>query len=375
MAGLCWMAVTLAFFLSAQHSVAAVDQNRLTKIVDGVLGLYGTKGMFSLAVRIPDDQNQNIQNILQTLSESDPVKPVREKFTKNEVYVGKRLVAAKVLKKQSRGADHAESRVVAHLQGLWDIHQNVKEKNQNEVKSEMLLFYVYASPCVEKCTNSRHRDNILNRIGLIKNWQNYAFVFSKIFKPRVGKPNTPEDLKQALERLGGAIGLVNIYRCDKQDGQMQCRSCSAGGQVDEYCFSDEVNFSNPDDDATAPGTSIQPQPGSSYSPSRRRSSSVNPSAGVSTNVDSNTGGGRGIGGKVRKVGGRRVWKKQRKGGNEQKKKQAQTKKKKQANKRKKTSSRGKTGWSQKVPWRVKKNTEKKQNTRPRRNKKKRKIRG
>ena len=37
MAGLCWMAVVLAVFLSAENSLAAVDQNRLAAFVDGVL--------------------------------------------------------------------------------------------------------------------------------------------------------------------------------------------------------------------------------------------------------------------------------------------------------------------------------------------------
>ena len=36
MAGLCWMAVALAFFLSAENTLA-VDQNRLAEFVNGTL--------------------------------------------------------------------------------------------------------------------------------------------------------------------------------------------------------------------------------------------------------------------------------------------------------------------------------------------------
>eukprot|EP00064_Thunnus_orientalis_P024847 superscaffoldBa00011320_g25159 len=80
MAGLCWVAVMLAFFLSAENSLAAVDQNRLAEFVDGILEEYETKGMFSLAVSIPENQNQNTDQILQEVFRSDPGNNVRNKI-------------------------------------------------------------------------------------------------------------------------------------------------------------------------------------------------------------------------------------------------------------------------------------------------------
>ncbi|XP_049899773.1 uncharacterized protein si:dkey-96g2.1 [Epinephelus moara] len=221
MAGLCWMAVMVAFFLSAENSLA-VDQNRLASFVNGILSQYGTQGMFSLAVSIPDNQNQNINTILQNIFQSDPPDNVRNVINNGQVYKGTRVVAAKVLKPTNGRPDHAESRVVDELDRFF----------RRSNPSDLLLFYVYASPCVEKCSSNTHQQSILERIKSISKWSNYAFVFSKIFKPRNGPTNTDEQRRGALERLGHSIGPENIFRCE-----WQCTSCSSGGNVANYCVS------------------------------------------------------------------------------------------------------------------------------------------
>ncbi|XP_044201185.1 uncharacterized protein LOC122976658 [Thunnus albacares] len=237
MAGLCWVTVMLAFSLSAVNSLAAVDQNRLARIVDGILEEYETKGMFSLAVSIPENQNQNTDQILQEVFRSDPGNNVRNKINNGGVYIGSRVVAAKVLRRLNGGADHAESRVVDHLNRLHN------SRNAND----MLLFYVYASPCIEKCSSETHHENILRRINHIRQWRSYAVVFSKIFIPKNHEPNTDQQRREALQRLGmyqvnqGSIGLDNIFRCDGPPGQMQCTSCSSDNQVADYC----VQFQQP----------------------------------------------------------------------------------------------------------------------------------
>ncbi|XP_038568667.1 uncharacterized protein LOC119898593 [Micropterus salmoides] len=229
MAGLCWMAVMLAVFLSAENSLAVMDQNRLAAIVNGILREYGTRGMFSLAIRIPDNQNQNLNQILQQVFGSDPGNNVKNTINSGEVYIGNRVVAAKVLQRPTGGAEHAESRVVDHLDHLF---------NSNANDHDWLLFYVYASPCVEKCSSNRHRESILQRLNHIRQWDNYAVVFSTIFIPRTGQPNTDRQRSAALQRIGSSVGLDNIFRCARQDRWMQCTSCSVGGQVAPYCVSD-----------------------------------------------------------------------------------------------------------------------------------------
>ncbi|XP_023254882.1 uncharacterized protein LOC111649340 [Seriola lalandi dorsalis] len=237
MAGLCWMAVMLAFLLSVPKNSLADDYNgRLPQIVNGILRGYGVQGMFSLAVRIPKNQNQN-QNINQILNQvftSDPADNVKNTMNSGGVYTGSRVVAAKVQRHVTGGADHAESRVVDHFNHL------LNTRNDND----FLLFYVYASPCVEKCTSRTHNDNILQRMNQILEWDSYAVVFSKIFKPKTGPANTDEQRSGALQQLGtyqgnrGQIGLNNIFRCDKRANQMQCSVCSSGNGVAHYCVSD-----------------------------------------------------------------------------------------------------------------------------------------
>ncbi|XP_034454211.1 uncharacterized protein LOC117769410 [Hippoglossus hippoglossus] len=254
----------LLFLLSTEHSFA-VDQNKLTSLVNELLSKYRFNGMFSLAVSIPQNQNQNqnqdqnqgANRIIQEVLNSDPADDVKNKINMDEVYVGSRMVAAKVLK-WKYGADHAESRVVDN----WDQLYNSTQFNQED----LLLFYVYASPCVEKCTSYGHTENILSRINNIQRWNNYAVVFSKIFKPRNGRENTDQERIEALERLAtfkgerGPIGLENIFRCDRKENKpMQCVSCSSNGQVAHECVSD---------DPPSASTNICPQPGTGDSSSQ-----------------------------------------------------------------------------------------------------------
>ncbi|KAM8771998.1 uncharacterized protein AB9X84_006680 [Acanthopagrus schlegelii] len=277
MAGRCWMAVTLCLLLFDGNSLAAVDQNQLAPIVDQILNMYtpsyvGSNGvrrnpMFSLAVTIPYDEDTKKYDI----SQLDDGSSVTGKILNCEVYTSPRVVAATVLKwpevlkqcpdgpvqwpdvvtkcpgvntwadvkNQCPGvvkgelkgrADHAEYRTL----------QRINTLDSKDYKSHLLLFYVLASPCDQRCTNEENNLNILESIQDIKNWSNYAVVFSNIFKPRSGHVIPTERLQGALERLGGSIGLHNIFRCNKQDGSMHCTSCSSDNQVAHSCVSDET---------------------------------------------------------------------------------------------------------------------------------------
>lgn len=225
--------------------------------------------MFSLAVSIPYNSDTKMYDIGKVPDTGDEV---RNRILNCEVYTGRRVVAATVLRwpnvlkqcpagrvqwpdvlrkcpktvktwahveitcpeaVQDKRADHAEYRTLQHFDTL--VHNHNKE--------DLLLFYVLASPCDKRCTSESNHFNILTRINQILNWKNYAVVFSDVFKPRVGF--IPEsDLRGALERLGGykgplgSIGLKNIFRCKKDRGAVQCRSCSSNNDVASYCFSD-----------------------------------------------------------------------------------------------------------------------------------------
>ncbi|XP_034445792.1 uncharacterized protein LOC117764260 isoform X1 [Hippoglossus hippoglossus] len=237
----------LLFLLSTEHSFA-VDQNKLASLVNELLSKYRFNGMFSLAVSIPlnqnqdqdKNQNQDTDRIIQEVLKSDPADDVKNKINKGEVYVGSRMVAATNLTGEN-GADHAESRVVDN----WDQLVNNPQFNDHD----LLLFYVFASPCVEKCYG--HRENILSRINNIRRWKSYAVVFSKIFKPRNILENTDKERIEALKELAtfkggrGPIGLENIFRCDgKTNNPRQCVSCSNNDQVVDECVSDNPPSAN-----------------------------------------------------------------------------------------------------------------------------------
>ena len=223
--------------------------------------------MFSLAVTIPYNKDTKMYDI----SQLDDGGSVRSVILNCEVYTGTRVVAATVLRwpnvvdqcpggrvqwpdvlrKCPQGvktwdevnrrcpnevnegrADHAEYRTLQHI--------NTLVSNLN--KNDLLLFYVLASPCDKRCTSESGKLSILNRIKAIQKWHNYAVVFSNIFQPRGGNVISDEDLQGALQRLGGSIGLSNIFRCNRQM-VMQCTSCSSGGQVAPYCFSENSQAS------------------------------------------------------------------------------------------------------------------------------------
>ncbi|XP_036950857.1 uncharacterized protein LOC119017848 isoform X2 [Acanthopagrus latus] len=302
MAGRCWMAVTVCLLLFDGNSLADVDKNQLAPIVDEILNRYtpsyngGRNPMFSLAVTIPYNKDTKMYDI----SQLDDGGRVRREILNCEVYTGTRVVAATVLRwpnvvdqcpggrvqwpdvlrkcpgvntwadvksqcpnevKEGR-ADHAEYRTLQHI--------NTLVKNLD--KNDLLLFYVLASPCDQRCTSESSNWSILNSIKAIQRWHNYAVVFSNIFQPRNGHVIPDQDLQGALQRLGGSIGLSNIFRCNRQRA-MQCTSCSSGGQVARYCFS----------------KNSQP-------------SLTKPQQGVSTNVGSYRGAGPSGRGNIRKVG-------------------------------------------------------------------------
>lgn len=222
MASLCWVTVIVTVFLSPANGLDQNYQNRLPTLVNGVLNHYrpppgNPSGMFSVAVKVPGNLNQQVFN-------NDPDDTVRNTINNNGVYTGSRVVAAKAV----RGMGHAESRVLDNLNGLFS----------GRAQTDWLLFYVYASPCDEICLGTGGT-NILNRINHITQWGNnkYAFVFSKLFKPSNSQTTTDDRRLGAIQRLGNAIGLNNIFRCDGPRGRVQCNSCDNNGQVATNCYS------------------------------------------------------------------------------------------------------------------------------------------
>ncbi|MED6236404.1 hypothetical protein ATANTOWER_008678 [Ataeniobius toweri] len=272
---LCWMAVSLALLLSAHDSLAVVDQNQLRTLIKQVLNIYKPSytaknqymqhymktPMFSLVVSIPFNNKTKQYDISQLPDGTLVKKTILDCY----VYIGQRVVAATVLKWPDvldqcpngnvlwpdfqRGcpkgvrtwsdvskqcnvktrADHAEYRTV----------QDIGTLLLNHSQNDLLLFYVYASPCAQKCTNISNTANILQKIQRVGHLKNFAFVFSKVFKPRGSESLPVEELRGALTALGSTIGLQNIFRCDDSNDSMNCTNCSSHGEVARECYVDQ----------------------------------------------------------------------------------------------------------------------------------------
>ncbi|TMS22863.1 hypothetical protein E3U43_008169 [Larimichthys crocea] len=286
MAGLCWMAVVLAIFLSAGNSLAAVDQNWLESIIEGIKNQYALGDTFSLAVNIP--QNQDPDN-LQQVFQDDPVDKVKQTVSEGQVYQGTRLVAAGAVE-----------------QVLENIQPFIKRCQGN-----FLVIYSEESPCSPTCTNA-NEDSIASKINdVIQNWKGYAFVFSKV----VDVPGADmSQQSESFKKLGiSKLGLDNIFRCYQPgDDPFQCTSCSSDGDVTPSCVSNNApSIQEPgvaNEISTVPPTGIdlsnQILPGHGG----RKGGKVRKQCRRKGGCKRRGGRKRGKGGKVRKRG------KQRKGG-------------------------------------------------------------
>lgn len=176
----------------------------------------GNKVVAATVLRWPDVVNQCPDGLVQW-----PLRDLRRDETWADVH--KRNPSAF----HDGTADHAEYRTLQKMNTLLNSH------NQND----LLLIYVFASPCALRCANANHKASIMNFLREYEHLK-VVFVFSKVFKPRNSVSIPEEQLHEALKNLGNAIGLQRIFRCDKLNGKMSCMSCDVEGNVAEWCYND-----------------------------------------------------------------------------------------------------------------------------------------
>nr|XP_024658708.1 uncharacterized protein LOC112435048 [Maylandia zebra] len=283
MAAPYWVSVAVLVLMTVTNGETVIDPNQLAPIVQDILNRYtpsyiGANNnrkfpMFSVAVSVPYNEQTNTFD-MNGVTDDDGEK-VKKDILDCDVYQGDRVVAATVLRwpnvltqcpnarvqwtdvlrkcrkqdmtwndvklcrninMRNGRADHAEFRTLQHVNTL------VKSEN------DLMVFYIRASPCDQRCTNQDNRLNILTNIKKIWGWKNYVVVFSDVFRPRDGG-NIPENnLRESLKRLGNAIadqgsnGLQHIFRCYRQQ-EMKCFSCDdvTDGDTDgvtDQCVSD-----------------------------------------------------------------------------------------------------------------------------------------
>uniref|UniRef100_UPI0037E83E89 uncharacterized protein n=1 Tax=Semicossyphus pulcher TaxID=241346 RepID=UPI0037E83E89 len=216
MAGRCWLPVLTAFFLCAGNSLADVDQNWLTSIIEGIKNEYELGDSYSLAANVPLNQNPNS---LQQIFQDDPADRVKQAVSGGRVYRGRRVVASAQPGALSRVLDNIEP-FIKSSQGSF------------------LVIYSEESPCGPTCTTNANQDGITAKINNVaQNWRGYAFVFSKVV--RVPAADTSQ-LSKSFKQLGiTKLGLDNIFRCYGDD-PFQCTSCSSDGDVTPACVANNA---------------------------------------------------------------------------------------------------------------------------------------
>ncbi|XP_028424411.1 uncharacterized protein LOC114548619 [Perca flavescens] len=230
MAGLCWMAVVLAFSLSAGNT-EAMDLGYVTDTAAIILAkCFIDANQFSVAVNIPKNQD------LDTLREiSEECKYLITLIGQQDgLYKSSILVAATpkttTATNGNRYTDHAEARVLDNIEPLAD---------SSEGKS--LFFYSYLSPCGAKCTNPNKNNNILKKIDNIPNdrWADSAFVFSNVFDGYTDQNGkyvyfSEGEIRNTLINLGQTkFGSDNIFRCSfSSTGQIRCIECFINGSTE-----------------------------------------------------------------------------------------------------------------------------------------------
>ncbi|XP_026025166.1 hyphally regulated cell wall protein 1 isoform X2 [Astatotilapia calliptera] len=227
MAGLCWLVMVPAFFLSPPNILAAVNQDWLTNIVAAVKNKYELGDSFSMALNIPQNQDpSSLQEVLQ----DDPADSVTGAISQDQVYKGTRVVAA------------TQSQALSHV--LHNIQPFI-----NSSEGNVLVIYSENSPI------SNDEGITLNISDITNNWSDYAFVFSNVAD--VPASDTSQ-LTQSFKNLEiTKLGLNNIYRCYAPgDDAFQCTRCSSGGDVTPTCVA------NPALSSQEQGTDVEtPKPG------------------------------------------------------------------------------------------------------------------
>ncbi|KAJ4921903.1 hypothetical protein JOQ06_022046, partial [Pogonophryne albipinna] len=171
------------------------------------------KWHFSVAVNIPEDpeklgkafDNINLDEVKKTC------------IDKGKVYIGRNAVVA-VPQRKDTYTDHAEAQVLDNLGNLANTH-----------KCNILLLYSWLSPCGDKCTNRKNKNNILKKIEekVKPKWESYAFVFHTVFTgPREGKQATEAEIQKTLRNLREVIKDDNIFRCyNPNNTGFRCVKC------------------------------------------------------------------------------------------------------------------------------------------------------
>lgn len=226
MAGLCWMAVMLAFSMSVGNSLP-VDVTWVTNHAHILDKLLTENVQVCLAVNFPVDDKKLEEEMKETPK-------VITGYGGGAVYKGTNVVAAMRQENTSPSGktytEHAEARVLDNIQPL-----------AINSKDHILVLYSYLSPCGQKCTSTdpKHKHtNILDKINNAfqnSEWADHAFVFTKVFDGYGITQFSVDDIKETFNRLSGTQIGQNIFRCYFSHKGTRCIKCFNNGVLSDEC--------------------------------------------------------------------------------------------------------------------------------------------
>ncbi|XP_074521433.1 uncharacterized protein LOC141787048 [Halichoeres trimaculatus] len=277
MAALGWTLVLSALLLSAGTTLADVDQDWLTSIMEGIKTEYALGDTFSLAVNVPLNQDPNT---LQEVLQYDPADRVQQAVSEGGVYQGRVVIAA------------------AQAGSLPRVLENIRALMKSS-QGHFLVLYSQQPPCGPAC--AANDDPAPAKVqDITQHWSAYAFVFSRV---RAGPPEDLSRISESFRRLHiSGLGLNNVFRCFGDDA-LKCTSCSSGPDVTPSCVADHA----PSDQEADQDQSPVPAAGSGAGELIPQDSDLGPSLGgaLSTGVGGGERKGRKDKGGVRRRKGRK----------------------------------------------------------------------
>lgn len=171
----------------------------------------GSHGQYAVAINVQKEQCQSgfdpfTCDFLPN-DKSEKVKPYIKRDSK-DVYRGTELIAAGVHKDA-----HSEYLLMNPPKGSPLTYL------MNKKKDGCVVFYTLNSPCIDRCLNKKHKDNIIPGLNELKEYQGIkAFVYTYIYNKDQSKENLREELQKIADR-------VPLYRCD----QLGCILCGEPG--------------------------------------------------------------------------------------------------------------------------------------------------
>ncbi len=96
-----------------------------------------------------------------------------------------------------------------------------------------VVVYTLISPCINRCLNNNHNDNIIPGLNKLSAYQGIkAFVYTYIYRHDQNKTNLHEKLQMIADH-------VPLYRCNQQ-GCILCGEPGTNGRVIDQCLTKNI---------------------------------------------------------------------------------------------------------------------------------------